>query len=172
VTDVDLRCPQCGALLRGKELWCSLCHADLRPQAAPVAPAPAAPVTAPDPLTAPVEELLAAQAQAGPPPVVPSAAPPVPDVLAAPEVAEPVEAAESPEAARGKHARPAASAEESLDPDVMLALLRADSRDPVLTKVGGRLGDPTMRFAVMIGGAIALAAVLFGVYGVLGLIVG
>jgi RNA polymerase subunit RPABC4/transcription elongation factor Spt4 len=40
VTDqTDVRCPQCGALVRAGSQWCTLCFADLRPAPAPVAAA-------------------------------------------------------------------------------------------------------------------------------------
>lgn len=36
VTDpADVRCPQCGALLRSGVQWCTLCYVDLRPQPEP-----------------------------------------------------------------------------------------------------------------------------------------
>ena len=175
MNDVQLRCPQCSALLRGHELWCSLCHADLRPQAEPAEPpAPVLEPDAPDPLTAPVEELLAAQARllAAQQQLAALQGAPDPDPGPAP-APEAEGAAAAPDQPRGKHARRGATDDGALaDPEVMLALLRADSRDPVLTKFGGRLEDPTSRFVVMVGGTALLAALLFGLYTLLGLLVG
>jgi len=53
-----VRCPSCNASLRPDALWCSLCHHDLRPPApvAPVIPAPT--YGGPDPLTAPLLDVL------------------------------------------------------------------------------------------------------------------
>ena len=52
------RCPHCRASVRPGAPWCTLCHADLRPEPSPVAEAPVvavAPVVRPlDPLTAPL----------------------------------------------------------------------------------------------------------------------
>lgn len=69
MTDVlaTTRCPQCVALVRPGQPWCTLCHADLRPEPEPVASeptppqAPAAPLPDPltDPLTRPAAEALA-----------------------------------------------------------------------------------------------------------------
>jgi hypothetical protein len=55
-------CPSCGAALRADASWCSLCYHDLRPAPAPEAPADAAPASpaygGPDPLTAPLLDLV------------------------------------------------------------------------------------------------------------------
>jgi hypothetical protein len=61
-------CPSCGATVRAGDPWCTLCYADLRPKP----PAP----PAVDPLTAPLDVLVAA---------APAAAPEI--AAAAPEVA-------------------------------------------------------------------------------------
>lgn len=98
---------------------------------------------------------------------------PVSEPAPVPEsAAEPVLGGREPEVepARGKHARsapPTAAAAEA-----MLAELRAQSADPVLAKMGGRLKDPGFRLMVMVGGTLTLAATLFAAYAVLGLVLG
>jgi DNA-directed RNA polymerase subunit RPC12/RpoP len=65
-TGTAARCPSCSAALRADAQWCSLCHHDLRPAPVPVAiPSPTpppyagqAPLTAPDPLTSPLLDLV------------------------------------------------------------------------------------------------------------------
>lgn len=88
-TDLDLtgtaaRCPSCNAALRTDALWCSLCHHDLRPAPAPVAiPSPSpSPYAGPDPLTAPLLDVVL-------PPVPSTAAAGVPDVPVVPTTAAP-----------------------------------------------------------------------------------
>ena len=55
------RCPHCRASVRPGAPWCTLCHADLRPEPSPVAavPAPVAPVAPVTPVVRPVDPLTA-----------------------------------------------------------------------------------------------------------------
>jgi hypothetical protein len=142
----DLRCPQCAAVVRDGADWCARCLADLRPApAAPVAPPPYVPATAAaqiDPLTAPLDAVLASGSPAPTPP------------------------AEQPAGPRGDLA---AAAE---DPDLMFALLRAETRDPVLGKLEGRFSTPGARAAVMVGGGVLLAATFFVLLAVAGALFG
>ena len=152
MSTLDQRCPQCAALVRGGTGWCTLCHADLRPAPEP-SPAPAPepePVTAADVVElAEVEELVAAE--------------PAPRTggrhakHAKPDVA--------PDAGTADGAAEVEDYTDLLvdidDPEVMFALLRADGRDPILAKLEGPLASPGARAALIIGGGLALTAVLF-----------
>jgi ribosomal protein L40E len=73
------RCPHCGAAVPPAAQWCTLCYANLRPGRE----------ERPDPLTAPLDTLLAPA----------DAVPPSPPVCAAPVSAAPVSAAAAPAAA-------------------------------------------------------------------------
>ncbi|MGZ4625964.1 MAG: hypothetical protein ACXV3S_06695 [Kineosporiaceae bacterium] len=156
MSDVDARCPQCGAHVRAAADWCSLCYAGLRP-----APEPA-PVPAPE--IAPADKTAAAGA--------------LPPKLAA----RPQQATDG-EAASGRHARRVAvtattdfavtdttdtadksgeSAEDALGADAMLAMLAAESGSP-LGGAAGRLTSPGVRVGVMIGGVVLVSLVLLAV---------
>jgi hypothetical protein len=144
-TSQDLRCPRCLAFVRAGSDWCTLCYTDLRP--APPTPEPAG--SAPEP--------------AGSAPEPAGSAPePVADV------------GDHPVRPRGKHARRARS---DSDPELetaaetMLAqLAAAESADP-LGRLAGQVDSPGKKFALMVGGAVALTAVLFLLMVVLGALV-
>jgi hypothetical protein len=69
------RCPQCAALIRPEQAWCSLCHADLRPQPEPIElpvehamavdPAADSGSAAADPRSSELEDLIALQFTSG-----------------------------------------------------------------------------------------------------------
>jgi hypothetical protein len=85
VTTSDLRCPECGSLVRGGISWCTLCHADLRSD----------------------EEKEAARLEADKNSGVASSS--AAAALVLDEALDPVGAMAAP--ARGRHARPGAVAE-------------------------------------------------------------
>jgi hypothetical protein len=168
VSTPEKRCPQCSALLRGDGQWCLLCHADLRP------PPPPQPVSvSSDQLAQALLDSLEA----------------TPDPLSA---STPLDELVVPSGGGGKHARgrtagrgePAGSAPvgastpRAADPDlvgdtdVMFALLRAEGRDPFLSKAGNWTSTPSARFGLIVGGAVVISAALFAVYAVLGLLFG
>jgi hypothetical protein len=162
VTDVlaTTRCPQCVALVRPGQPWCTLCHADLRPAPDPVVEEPQAalPVT-----------LTSAALTSGVPPVDP--------------VTDPLPAA--PDGSAGKHARHAGGSPEvagaaaeatttttgpsEREIEAMLAQLAAQS-DPTLGGLGKQFASPGAKVALAVGvgvgvmvlllvGAVILAAV-------------
>jgi len=192
---MDARCPGCGSLVRHDALWCTLCHADLRPAepvtAEPVTAEPAAvaaaaggavvggavvggvagqPTAAPvDPLTAPIEQVLAELS------LPPSETVGAPDAVPAPAAAvgPPEVAAEVVDQVVTEVVDDGASATvEGLDAiedaDVLFAMLRAQSEDPLLAKVGGRLDTKGSQFLVMVVGASVVSLVLFVGLAVLG----
>lgn len=59
LTRAETRCPSCRAAVRPGAPWCTLCHADLRPAPAPVAP----PVAVPAPVAVPEQPLAEAPAE-------------------------------------------------------------------------------------------------------------
>lgn len=166
MTILDLRCPRCAALVRPDAEWCTLCHADLRAATEPAAPeaVAVAPVTdAPD-LS---DEVVL--------PLVPLDRLGVP---LAPAVADDDPPARP--ATGGKHARRAAPTavadhDDSLsdieDEDLLFALLRGESRDPLLGRVHGSLESPGAKAIVIFGGSVALAVALFAVAALLGVVV-
>jgi hypothetical protein len=154
------RCPQCAALVRPGQPWCTLCHADLRPepaggrapsvvdepadainaQAGPVEPAPTGAV---DPLYAPLEMLSAAAAEA----------------------AEVAEAAQAPDRANDDSSTSGASSPEGTpaisdrDIEAMLAQLAAQTTDP-LGGVGGRFSSRSAKVMLAVGVALGATAFL------------
>ena len=166
MSTLDSRCPQCGALLRGDAAWCTLCHADLRPPPPAPEPAPAEPVVVLDPLTAPLEDVLA-QAAYAPPPV---AAAPGPDPVTAPAAGEVVVEVATERDAAAEQARRDELAE--LDDDVMFAMLRAQSQDPLLAKFGDKYSSKGSRAVFVVGAASLITIVLFGGFSLFGLLFG
>jgi hypothetical protein len=149
---VQTRCPSCGAALPASAAWCSLCHADLRPE--------------PEPLTVamPSSDVLAEQGRTAPAPTARG--------RHSRDTGPPTEVGGR--GVRGKHAagrapaRPAPPVQESVVPavdgvgppddveeiaDRMLAQLAVtESRDQIPdpeSLPGGRWG-----FAAMLGGAL------------------
>ncbi|MFZ0324787.1 MAG: hypothetical protein WAN48_11735 [Actinomycetes bacterium] len=148
----QLACPQCGALSRPDAAWCSLCLTrfdaedlaetgshDARPADVP-----------PDPLTAPLEQLVAADEGTDP-----SAAsePATPELTPEPRP-EPV-------APRGRL--------DSELVDTMLAQLAAEVHErDAAAPLAGKLSDKGTRTVVSIGGAVIVTVVIFVLFTILG----
>ena len=165
--DADLRCPQCAAHVRAGSDWCTLCYADLRPAPAPV-PAPA--TAAADPAAAPDQAGEWSTTSApGAPPHTSAAGDHAPGTSATPPAADGTPGAAP--GRRGKHAkhaaRPSAEETEALAARLLAELAVHESGSPL-----GRfsaLTDTTGKKAgLMIGGTVAVVAVLLGLMAVLG----
>ena len=180
MTPVPSGCPRCGAHTRPGAQWCGLCHTNLR------ATTVRATVPASDRVSVPQAAHDLAESsvrlQQTPEPAPRTAAQPEP--LAS---AEPAPLAPTASTGRGKHARhdPAEESppqsppppgrgrrgvavdEDVLGPDAMLALLAAESSKP-LGGLTGRLESTGARIALMAGGMVAIAGLLFIVMAILG----
>ena len=153
----DLSCPRCGAHVRTGSDWCTLCYTDLRP-----ADQRPAVETTPEPGPEPT-------------PVLPATATPtaVAATPAAPGALTPSVAPE--QQARGKHAKPAATAAAPADTEVLAAQLLAqlavhESGNP-LGRYSSLADTPAKKVAVMIGGAVSVLAILLLLMAVLGIFV-
>jgi len=174
-------CPRCGASERADAAWCSLCHASFAPIV--------------DPLTAPLEQVLAATG-----PQTLTAVAPAPEWLAEPDVLEattapavppPAEPAvavarppaddlawtrDAPPTPQVAHAAPepptTGTAGDPTSVDAMLAMLAVEQRnlDNRHTPWAHYFDDKSSRVMVMVGGSIGLALGLFVVMAILGAI--
>ena len=155
--DADLRCPQCAAHVRAGSDWCTLCYADLRP-----APAPA---PAPEPVAVALEEPTAEEpaSAAGHHALATSAAEVTPDATAAGEPAR-----------RGKHAkhaaRPSAEETEALAAQLLAQLAVHESGSP-LGRFSALTDTTGKKVGLMVGGTVAVVALLLAVMALLGLVV-
>jgi hypothetical protein len=156
VTDVlaTTRCPQCVALVRPGQPWCTLCHADLRPAPEPAAEAPQAAL--------PVA-LTSAALTSG---VSPTAADPLTDPLpvasGVPSGKHARHAAAGPDAAAEAVVATAHTGPSEREIDAMLAQLAAQT-DPPLGGLGKRFDSRGAKVALAVGvGAGALVLLLLG----------
>jgi hypothetical protein len=165
----DLSCPRCGAHVRTGSDWCTLCYTDLRP--ADQRPAvPAAEPVVPPALSDALEPAPDAATPDLPATATPTAVPATP---AAPAALAPSVAPE--QQARGKHAKPAATAAAPADTEVLAAQLLAqlavhESGNP-LGRYSSLADTPAKKVAVMIGGAASVLAILLLLMAVLGIFV-
>ena len=150
----DLSCPRCGAHVRTGSDWCTLCYTDLRPADQRPAVEPAPDAATPD-LPATATPTAVAATPAAPGALTPSVAPE--------------------QQARGKHAKPAATAAAPADTEVLAAQLLAqlavhESGNP-LGRYSSLADTPAKKVAVMIGGAVSVLAILLLLMAVLGIFV-
>jgi hypothetical protein len=166
------RCPACSSLVRRDQDWCTLCHADLRPPelrpAASTEPVEHAEGSV-DPLSAPLNLLLADRQEAAPAPApetVPGTAPVTGKHarLEPPAVAEPG-AGEPPAGAV-----PAPSDEAELD--LLIARLAAETQDPIGGIVSRLPETQTMRVVLALAVGLGVALVLIVASWIIGLVVG
>ncbi len=160
------RCPQCAALVRPGQPWCTLCHADLRPEPAHASPSPvvgepaeaiapqapqveSTPISAVDPLYAPLELLSAAAAEA----VVEGAE----EATHAAE--ESSVSANDDVSGPGSPSAPGSPTISNQDIEAMLAQLAAQTTDP-LGGVGGRFTSRSAKVMLAVGVALGATAFL------------
>lgn len=133
---LDVRCPQCGALVRAGADWCTLCYADLRPAPDPAPePEPALPGPADLTVGVPEDEGVAGQPRRG----RHARLDPAYDGSGAPTDADP---------------------ETGLSVDAMLALLAAENDQP-LQGLTSRLDTTGSRVVAMVGGFVVVMVVIF-----------
>lgn len=140
----ETRCPRCDALVPSDAAWCSLCYAGLR---APSEPAPAD--VAPEP--------------ASPEAAAPSLAPAPPEAADEPVPTTGQRPATTPDG------EPESEREGPHPADAMLAVLAAQSADP-LRGLSGRFGSPGARVGLGAAGLVATIVLALAVLTIVGLL--
>jgi hypothetical protein len=192
------RCPNCAALLRSGDIWCSQCHADLRPPEERPAVNTPAPPTQPGAHRARhakpgrVRTLVSA-AQAAASELAQDPSPRAVEVVAEDDWVRAVQLAPLREATHAEaseaeltqtevtqtevtqtevtQTQPADAAEPDYSVDVMLSLLAAERGDGLATW-SNRLDGPGAKLAVVAGGALAITLVGFVGLAILGMLFG
>ncbi len=162
------RCPACSALVRGDMAWCSLCHADLRPQ----------PVDLPAPSETRSLDLDAAEVGTAEPAAEPDVARVsvgagrhrrASDQAAARAVNYTDDGEVPPVLHLGQVTAQDVIVDGEIDDEMVRALLLGDPSDEPLAKVSSRLDTTGKKAAVIIGGGIAVALVLVVILGIVGM---
>jgi len=174
VTPVPSGCPRCGAHSRPGAQWCTLCYTDLRATTVRARPERAL-VTVPQgaadlpEASVSLQEQESTLAEREPEPVDPAVAPAGGGRHSRHDPAEEPPPPPAPPAP-GRGRRSAATDEDALGTEAMLALLAIESNKP-LKGLAARLDSNATKFGVMAGGIVLFSLLLFLVMAVIGSVI-